>query len=85
MLMPSIFGEDLFDRGVCLPSDTKNTVEDMEKITKAYKLAEKSHESTRHHITVFIPIIKDVAKQIDHIGVILNRVEKAHHTHFRLA
>lgn len=27
-------GEDLFDRGVCLPSDTKNTVEDMEKITK---------------------------------------------------
>ncbi len=27
-------GEDLFARGVCLPSDTKNTIEDMERITK---------------------------------------------------
>ena len=25
-------GEDLFNRGVCLPSDTKMTAEDMEKI-----------------------------------------------------
>lgn len=30
-------GEDLFARGVCLPSDTKNTTEDMEKITKIIK------------------------------------------------
>lgn len=30
-------GEDLFTRGVCLPSDTKNTLEDMEKITKIIK------------------------------------------------
>lgn len=29
--------EDLFDRGVCLPSDTKNTIEDMEKITEIIK------------------------------------------------
>ena len=27
-------GEDLFTRGVCLPSDTKNTPEDMERIIK---------------------------------------------------
>lgn len=30
-------GEDLFARGVCLPSDTKNTIEDMERITKIIK------------------------------------------------
>ena len=30
-------GEDLFNRGVCLPSDTKNTPEIMEKITKIIK------------------------------------------------
>lgn len=30
-------GEDLFARGVCLPSDTKNTAEDMEKITQIIK------------------------------------------------
>lgn len=30
-------GEDLFNRGVCLPSDTKNTIEDMEKITQIIK------------------------------------------------
>lgn len=30
-------GEDLFNRGVCLPSDTKNTVEDMERIIKIIK------------------------------------------------
>lgn len=27
-------GEDLFTRGICLPSDTKNTKEDMERIVK---------------------------------------------------
>lgn len=26
--------EDIFNRGVCLPSDTKNTAEDMERIIK---------------------------------------------------
>lgn len=30
-------GEDLFNRGVCLPSDTKNTKEDMDKIIKIIK------------------------------------------------
>jgi dTDP-4-amino-4,6-dideoxygalactose transaminase len=30
-------GEDLFARGVCLPSDTKNTKEDMERIVKIVK------------------------------------------------
>lgn len=30
-------GEDLFNRGVCLPSDTKNTKEDMERIIKIIK------------------------------------------------
>lgn len=30
-------GEDLFNRGVCLPSDTKNTKEDMERIIKVIK------------------------------------------------
>ena len=29
--------EDLFERGVCLPSDTKNTEEDMERVIKAIK------------------------------------------------
>lgn len=29
--------EDLFERGVCLPSDTKNTKEDMDKIIKIIK------------------------------------------------
>lgn len=29
--------EDIFNRGVCLPSDTKNTKEDMEKIIKIIK------------------------------------------------
>ena len=27
-------GEDIFNRGVCLPSDIKNTEEDMDKIIK---------------------------------------------------
>ena len=30
-------GEDLFNRGVCLPSDTKNTQEDMDRIIKVIK------------------------------------------------
>lgn len=30
-------GEDLFTRGVCLPSDTKNTKEDMERITRVIR------------------------------------------------
>lgn len=30
-------GEDLFNRGVCLPSDTKNTKEDMDRIIKIIK------------------------------------------------
>ena len=29
--------EDLFERGVCLPSDTKNTEEDMERVIKSIK------------------------------------------------
>ena len=29
--------EDIFSRGVCLPSDTKNTEEDMERIVKVIK------------------------------------------------
>lgn len=29
--------EDLFERGVCLPSDTKNTEEDIERVIKAIK------------------------------------------------
>ena len=29
--------EELFERGVCLPSDTKNTEEDMERVIKAIK------------------------------------------------
>ena len=30
-------GEDLFSRGICLPSDTKNTDEDMERIISIIK------------------------------------------------
>ena len=29
--------EDLFNRGICLPSDTKNTAEDMKRITDIIK------------------------------------------------
>ena len=30
-------GEDLFNRGICLPSDTKNTIDDMQRITYIIK------------------------------------------------
>ena len=30
-------GEDIFNRGLCLPSDIKNTQEDMEKIVRIIK------------------------------------------------
>ncbi len=49
-------------------------------VGKFSELSEKTHKTAGNHITVFIPIIKDVAEEIDHLGVILDFIEKRDHS-----
>ena len=48
------------------------------------KLAEETHEPTGHDIAVFIPVVEDVAQQIDRGRILLYAVEKCAYPQLRL-
>ena len=63
----------------CQPDDGYSTV------CEFCKLAEKSHESFWHDISVFVPIVENVAKQIYGVGVGGRMIKKIHNSLFHLA
>lgn len=43
------------------------------------KFTEESDESTRHDISILIPIIEYIAYEIDGVGVVADRIKETHH------
>jgi hypothetical protein len=53
-------------------------------IGKFGKFSEETNITARHDIAILIPIVENIAKKIDNISILLNRIEEIHNSFFRL-